>query len=97
MSLRAGFEDATGKRYSPSAKELPVWHSKLKESLRDMKPSSSDRERHADLVTLCMSVIAARELQDSEVSARQFAREAVEIQKDFKDSYRRVKVYVDVD
>jgi hypothetical protein len=44
-----------------------------------------------------MSVIAARELLNSEVSARQFAREAVEIQKDFKDSYRRVLVYVDVD
>ena len=97
--LRAEYEkNLLGNPWYPvSAKELPVWHSKLKESLRDMKPSSSDRERHAELVTLCMSVIAARELEDSEVSARQFAREAMEIQKDFKDSYRRVSVYVDVD
>ena len=93
-STRVVYEEAFKKHYSPQKSTNDVWIARLKNSIRNMKPDSSEQQQHSAMVDLANTFIAADNLLNSEVSASTFLYELNSIEKNYVEALRKVELNI---
>jgi hypothetical protein len=93
-STRSAYEELTKDHYSPPKPTNDVWIARLKNSIRNMKPDSSEQQQHTAIVDLANTFIAADDLLNSDVSASTFLYKLNSIEKNYVEALRKVELNI---
>lgn len=93
-SKRVAYEEFFKEHYSPPQKTNTSFVVHLKNSIRNMKPDSSEQQQHSAMVDLADACIAVDNLLYAEVSASTFLYELNSVEKNFVEALRKVELNV---
>ena len=93
-SKRVAYEEFFKEHYSPPQKTNTSFVVHLKNSIRNMKPDSSEQQQHSAMVDLADACIAVDNLLYAEVSASTFLYELNSIEKNYVEALRKVELNI---
>ena len=93
LSNRVQYEILTRQKYTPKPTN-DVWIARLKNSIRNMKPDSSDQQQHTAIVELASTLIAADDMLNSDGSESTINYNINTIEKNYLEALRKVELNI---